>query len=103
MIDVQQSRKGVLTVESILCVYIPVQMISCTDTNGKITPIRFRFRDKTGELVTVTIEKVLSEDQDRNSVGVNFSCAAIIRGVRKTFTLWYNYFAHEWHLSRLHA
>ena len=58
--------------ESILCVDIPVQMISCTDTNGKITPMRFRFRDKTGELITITIDKVLSEDQDRNKVGVNF-------------------------------
>lgn len=89
--------------ESILCVDIPVQMIFCTDTNGKITPIRFRFRDKTGELVTVTIDKILSEDQERNRVGVNFSCAATIYGARKTFRLWYNYFAHEWRLSRLHV
>lgn len=90
-----------LKVESILCVNIPVQMISCTDTNGKITPMRFRFRDRTGELVTVTIDKVLSEDQDRNRVGVNFSCAAVVSGARRRFTLWYNYFAHEWHLSCL--
>lgn len=89
--------------ESILCVDIPVQMISCTDTNGKITPMRFRFRDKTGEIITVTIDKVLTEDQDRNRVGVNFSCAAMLYGTRKTFNLWYNYFAHEWHLSRLHV
>lgn len=91
--------------ESILCVDIPVQMISCTDTNGKITPMRFRFRDKTGEIITVTIDKILSEDQDRdrNRIGVNFSCDAIIHGTRKTFSLWYNYFAHEWHLSRLHV
>lgn len=89
--------------ESILCVDIPVQMISCTDTNGKITPMRFRFRGKTGEIITVTIDKILSEDQDRNRIGVNFSCNAIIYGTRKTFSLWYNYFAHEWHLSRLHV
>ena len=89
--------------ESILCVNIPVQMISCTDTNGKITPIRFRFRDRNGELITVTIDKVLSEDQSRNQVGINFSCSAILYGRRKTFPLWYSYFAHEWHLSRLCA
>lgn len=87
--------------ESILCVDIPVQMISCTDTNGKITPMRFRFRDKTGELITVTIEKVLSEEQNKNKVGASFSCAAVVYGARKTFTLWYNYCAHEWRLSRL--
>ncbi len=89
--------------ESILCVNIPVQMISCTDTDGKITPIRFRFRDKTGELITVTIDRVLSQDQDRNRVGVNFSCAATVSGARRVFSLWYNYFAHEWHLSHMHV
>ena len=76
-------------------------MISCTDTNGKITPMRFRFRDRTGELMTVTIDKILSEDQDRNRVGANFSCTATINGAPRTFRLWYNYFAHEWRLSRL--
>lgn len=42
------------------CVYdcIPVQMSSCTDTNGRITPMRFRFRDKNTEIVTVEIEKI---------------------------------------------
>lgn len=89
--------------ESILCIDIPVQMISCTDTNGKITPMRFRFRDRTGELVTVTIDKILSEDQDRNRVGVHFCCSAYIYGAQKTFRLRYSYFAHEWRLSRLQA
>lgn len=89
--------------ESILCIDIPVQMISCTDTNGKITPIRFRFRDKTGEIITVKVEKVLSDDQDKNRVGANFTCVAPIHGTQKTFNLRYNYYAHEWHLSRLHV
>ena len=92
-----------LDLESILCVDIPVQMISCTDTDGKITPIRFRFRDRNGELTAVTVDKVLYEDQDKNRVGVHFSCAAMIYGTRKTFTLWYNYFSHEWRLSRLNV
>ena len=89
--------------ESILCVDIPVQMISCTDTNGKITPMRFRFRDRTGELITVTIDKVLAEDQDKNRVGANFSCSAHVYGIQTTFRLRYSYFAHEWRLSRLQA
>ena len=73
---------------SILCVDIPIQMISCTDTNGKITPMRFRFRDKNGEII-------------RNRVGAHISCAAQIYGSQKTFWIRYNYFAHEWRLSRL--
>ena len=82
--------KGGFLLESILCVDIPVQM-------------RFRFRDKTGELITVTIDKVLSEDQAKNKVGIHFSCAANIYGTQKTFSLWYSYFAHEWRLARLNV
>ena len=89
--------------ESILCVDIPVQMISCTDTNGKITPIRFRFRDKSGEIITVTVEKILSEDQNGNRIAANYTCVAPIYGTKKIFGLRYNYYAHEWHLSRLHV
>lgn len=87
--------------ESMLCVNIPVQMISCTDTNGRIIPMRFRFRDKNGEIVTVTIDRVLSEDQNRSSVGVTYSCEAVVCGIKKTFTLWYSYYAHEWCLSKI--
>lgn len=89
--------------ESILCVDIPVQMISCTDTNGKITPLRFRFKDKTGELITVTVNKILHEEQDKNRVGANYTCSATIYGSEKTFNLWYSYFSHEWRLSRLYV
>lgn len=89
--------------ESILCVDIPVQMISCTDTNGKITPLRFRFRDRNGELVAVTIDKVLTADWNKNRVGANYTCTAVIHGTEKTFRLWYNYFSHEWRMSRLHV
>lgn len=89
--------------ESFLCIDIPVQMISCTDTDGKITPLRFRFRDKSGELTTIAIEKILSADQDRNRMGIHFSCTATLYGTQKKFALWYSYTAHEWRLSRLYA
>lgn len=87
--------------ESILCVDIPVQMISCTDTDGKITPLRFRFQDNNGELVTVTVKDVISDEQAKSRVGANFTCSAIVGGVEEKFKLWYNYFAHEWRLSQL--
>ena len=35
-----------------------VQMIFCTDTNGRITPMRFRFRDRNDEIITVEIDSV---------------------------------------------
>ena len=87
--------------ESILCVDIPVQMISCTDTNGKITPMRFRFRDRNSEIITINIDKILSTDQDHSSLGANFVCSALLYGTQKTFQLRYNYHAHEWRMSRI--
>lgn len=96
-----KSMEGGVGMESILCVDIPVQMISCTDTNGKITPMRFRFRDRNGEIITITINKILSTDQERSSLGANFVCSALLYGTQKTFQLRYNYHAHEWRMSRI--
>lgn len=90
-----------MPVESILCIDIPVQMISCTDTNGKITPMKFRFCDRNGEIVTINIDKVLSTDQEHSSLGANFVCSAPLYGTQRTFHLRYNYFAHEWRMSRI--
>ena len=89
------------TMDSILRIDIPVQRISCTDTNGRITPMRFRFIDKTGELITVTIEKILKSEQDISRIGAEYQCAAVIRGMQKTFSLRYNYTAHAWYLSKM--
>lgn len=85
--------------ESILCVDIPVQMISCTDTNGKITPMRFRFRDRNDEIITIDIDKIISTDQQRSALAANFVCAASLYGSQRTFRLRYNYYAHEWRMS----
>ncbi len=101
MEQMKDIRKEGTNVESILCVDIPVQMISCTDTNGKITPMRFRFRDRNGELITINIEKVISTDQQHSSLGANFVCTASLYGTQKTFQLRYNYHAHEWRVSKI--
>lgn len=87
--------------ESILIIDIPVQMISCTDTDGKITPIRFRFRDKSSEIITVAIDKIIKSEQDKSVIGANYYCTAVIHGMQKNFVLRYNYASHEWRLSRM--
>lgn len=67
-----------IVMETILCIDPPIQMISCTDTNGKMTPMRFRFRDRNGELITIDIDKVISTDQERSSLGANFICTVFL-------------------------
>lgn len=89
--------------ESILCIDIPVQMISCTDTNGRITPLRFKFQDKTGEIITVHIDEILKMEQDNTVFSATYTCSAIIFAVQHTFALRYNYYAHEWKMTRMHT
>lgn len=88
-------------VESILCLDIPIQMISCTDTTGKITPMKFRFCDRKGEIITITIDKILSTDQEHSSLGASFVCEAPLYGMQRTFHLRYSYITHEWRMSRI--
>ena len=76
-------------------------MISCTDTNGKITPMRFRFMDKNGERITVNVERVISTDQFTNKVGACFECAATYFGSEKRFFLYYSGFSGTWSLSKI--
>lgn len=87
--------------ESILCTNIPIQVISCTDTDGKITPMRFRFQDKTGTLTTIQISRVLKSEQKTNHFHASFTCEAEVSGIKKVFELHYNYSAHAWSLNRI--
>lgn len=89
--------------ESILRLEIPIQMIFCTDTDGKITPIRFRFKDKDGAIIVVNISQILSSDQERNSMAAQFVCGAEFYGRQQTFRLRYSYYAHEWKMIGVHS
>ncbi len=87
--------------ESAFCINIPVQMISCTDTDGKITPMRFRFRDKEGEITTIQIRRILESEQKVNRIYASFTCEAEVFGMKKLFDLHYNYSSHAWFLARV--
>lgn len=87
--------------ESVFCINTPVQMISCTDTDGKITPMRFRFRDKDGEITTIQIRRILESEQKINRIYASFTCEAEVFGMKKLFDLHYNYSSHAWFLTKV--
>lgn len=76
-------------------------MISCTDTDGKVTPMRFRFKDIDGSIVSVTIDKILKRENLTRLIGIKYQCTAIIYGMEKHFTLHYNYSMHEWKMTQI--
>jgi len=89
--------------DSFIHLGIPVQMISCTDTDGKITPLRFRFQDKNGEIITITIDTVICRQQDTSKSCTKFTCTANIHGICRTFVLIYNFCLHQWKMTQVNA
>ena len=96
-------EEGALNMESIINIDIPIQMISCTDRDGKITPIRFRFQDKNDEIVTINIESVISRKLDTNKACTKYTCSAHVHGIQKTFVLNYNFCLHQWKLIKAYS
>ncbi len=87
--------------EAFLCTNIPVQMIACTDVDGRITPIRFRFTGSDGEKITINVEHVLARNQHSNKIGASFECSATLYGVERKFKLYYSNFSGTWRLDKM--
>ena len=77
---------------------IPVQMIFATDTDGKITPLRFKFRNEQDEILSYKIEKVKQKSSSKNAIGQTFQCEIIDSGSLKTVCLSYHFNDHKWSL-----
>lgn len=65
--------------------YMRIAMISCTEADGKITPIRFKYQEQDETLVTVNVDAVRSRKQVPN--GISFDCFVTANGIRKLVTL----------------
>ena len=89
--------------ESMIIIDIPIQMIFCTDTDGKITPLRFRFQNKNNELITIDVSSVDTRQLEENKALAKFVCSANMYGIRKTFVLTYNLCLHQWKMVKISA
>ena len=77
---------------------IPIQVISCTDTNGRITPLRFRFKNDKEELVT--IDNVVVRQRSQNTSVLSFTCESIVEDRSSEFTLFYRVIDHVWFMQK---
>ena len=65
--------------------YIRIAMISCTEADGKITPLRFKYKEQDETLVTVNVDSVRSRKSVPN--GISFDCYVTANGIRKLVTI----------------
>ena len=83
-------------------VQIPIQMMSITDRDGRLTPIWFRFETEEHVVEKIMIEKTISRDES-NKVGIRekrFICSAIFGEQRRLLEIRYRIESQQWRIFR---
>ena len=81
----------------------PVQMFYVTDTSGKMTPLRFRYKNSEGEVKMASIEQVISREEC-HFAGIDerkIICTAMIEGDRVPLELRYHVNSQKWRVYQL--
>lgn len=81
----------------------PIEMISWTEENGKIHPLRFKIESKEGERFVYKIEKIYTSDLEKiagNKV-YKFTCEININQINKICELRYDIDTCRWSLFKL--
>lgn len=81
----------------------PIEMISWTEENGKIHPLRFKIENKEGERYVYKIEKIYTSELERiagNKV-YKFTCEITINHINKICELRYDVDTCRWSLFKL--
>ena len=81
-------------------VNIPIQLLSVTDRDGKITPLWFRLETEEHEIKKFRIEDIISRSE-KNYVGIRekqFVCRIDQDGMSKTLEMRYNTSTQKWRI-----
>ena len=79
---------------------IPIQMMSLTDCDGRLTPLWFRLETEEHEVRLCRIEEVVSRDE-KKYVGVRekqFVCKIRLGNVSKTLEMRYSVETQKWRI-----
>ena len=81
-------------------VNIPIQLLSVTDRDGRITPLWFRLETEEHEIRKFRIEDIISRGE-KNYVGIKekqFVCRICQDGMSKTLEMRYNTATQKWRI-----
>lgn len=81
-------------------VNIPIQMVSLTDRDGRMTPLWFRLETEEHEIKKYKIEQVVSRDE-KQYVGVRekqFICKISLGEISRTLEMRYSIETQKWRI-----
>ena len=82
---------------------LPIQMVSWTETSGKIHPVRFKIANPDESTSVITVDKVLTIDREKlagNNMLI-YKCQSVIKGTERLYVLKYAFDTCKWILWKL--
>lgn len=81
----------------------PIKMISVSEFDGVLTPLKFQLKNEEKELITIKVDNIVLRDQEKlaGSKMLVFRCQSEIDGVLKTFELKYELANCKWYLYKM--
>lgn len=81
----------------------PVEMVTWTDLNGKLNPVRFKIANEDESISVIKIDKVLTINKEKlagNNMLV-YKCQSVIKGSERLYELKYSFDTCKWILWKL--
>ena len=82
---------------------LPIEMVSYTDNNGNIKPVRFRMQIGDEPMQVIKIDKVIVKDTQRfaGNIMTVYKCQSSINNVTKLFEIKYELSTCKWILYKI--
>ncbi len=82
---------------------LPIEMVSYTDNNGAIKPIRFRMQVNDEPMKVIKIDKVIIKDTEKfaGNIMIVFKCQSLIEDDTKLFEIKYELSTCKWILYKI--
>ena len=82
---------------------LPIEMVSYTDNNGNIKPVRFRVQIGDEPMQVIKIDKVIVKDTQRfaGNIMTVYKCQSSIDNVMKLFEIKYELSTCKWILYKI--
>lgn len=79
--------------------YQPVYMVACTEADGKITPLRFKYEEKDKTRVTLNIDEIRARKELKGRL--SYTCQVTSYGQQKLVTLIFYTEQHIWVMPKV--
>ena len=82
---------------------LPIEMVSYTDKQGSIKPIRFRMQVEDEPMQVIKIDKVIVKETEKlaGNIMIVFKCQSLIDNVMKLFEIRYEISTCRWILFKI--